>query len=117
MNEWVAPALVIISSILGSSGLFAWISSRNKKTSAMDRLLLGLAYDKIATLGMHYIDRGWITKDEYEDFRKWLFDPYKEIGGNGVAEQIMNQVSNLPFRTHGRYAEIVRSGRTYRESA
>lgn len=106
MNEWVGPVVVLITALLGSSGLFAYLGSRNKTQGAKDRLLLGLAYDKIATLGMHYIERGWITRDEYEEFQKDLYSPYKEMGGNGVAEQIMNQVSNLPFRTHGRYAEI-----------
>jgi hypothetical protein len=106
MNDWVGPLVVLVTALLGSSGLFAYLGSRNKTQGAMVRLLLGLAYDKIATLGMHYIERGWITRDEYEEFHKDLYTPYRDFGGNGVAEQIMNQVSNLPFRTHGRYAQI-----------
>lgn len=65
----------------------------------MTRLLMGLAYDKIQQLGLSYIDRGWISGAEYEDFRKYLYEPYKDFGGNGVAEQIMQQVSNLPLRS------------------
>lgn len=110
MEQWIGPIAVILTSVIGSSGVWAYLASRKKTLSAMDRLLIGLAYDKIVTLGMHYLDRGWITKDEYEYFRKDLYDPYKEIGGNGVTDQIMAQVSNLPFRTHGRYAEIAQIG-------
>lgn len=29
-------------------------------------MLIGLAHDRIVYLGMSYIDRGWITQDEYE---------------------------------------------------
>jgi hypothetical protein len=68
---------------------------------------MGLAYDKITHLGMSYIERGWISKDEYEEFRKYLFDPYKDNGGNGVAEAIMNQVSQLPMRSPNKYSELL----------
>lgn len=60
---------------------------------------MGLAYDKIQQLGMGYIDRGWISVAEYEDFRKYLYEPYRDFGGNGVAEQVMLQVSALPMRS------------------
>ena len=33
--------------VFGSTGFWTWIQSRNRKRSAEDRLLLGLAYDKI----------------------------------------------------------------------
>lgn len=65
----------------------------------MGRLLMGLAYDKITTLGLSYIKRGWISKDEYEDFQRYLYEPYKAFGGNGVAERIMTEVSRIPIRS------------------
>lgn len=71
--------------------------------------MLGLAYEKITNLGLYYIERGWITKDEFEDFRKYLFEPYKELGGNGVGERIMEEVSQLPLKTHRKYADIVQA--------
>lgn len=76
---------------------------------------MGLAYDKITHLGMGYIERGWVTKDEYEDFRKYLYEPYKEFGGNGVAERIMLEVSTLPLKKHSKYAEIVKAKRERQE--
>lgn len=87
----------IIASVGASSGFWAWFSKKSDKKSATSRLLLGLAYDRIITLGMQYIQRGWITKDEYDDFVKYLYAPYKEFGGNGLSEKIMGEVSKLPF--------------------
>jgi hypothetical protein len=59
---------------------------------------MGLAYDKIATIGMAYIERGWVSKDEYEEYLKYLVEPYKELGGNGVADRISREVGGLSFR-------------------
>lgn len=111
VDMWVPLLITSIVSVTASSGFWAYLQARNKAQNAVQRLILGLAYDKIVTLGMFYIERGWITRDEYEDFRKYLYEPYRDCQGNGVAEQIMNQVSGLPFRTHPRYTQIDPQGR------
>lgn len=67
--------------------------------------MMGLAYIELMTLGANYINRGSITRDEYEDYRKYFYDPYKELGGNGVAERIMEAVQQLPI-TSRRYADV-----------
>ena len=46
---------------------------------------------------MSYLDRGYITRDEYENLYQYLYKPYKKVGGNGSAEHIMNQVDKLPI--------------------
>lgn len=101
--QWLPYVLTSVTTVAASSGFWAYIQVKLQKKdttrTAQTRLLLGLAYDKIAQLGLSYIERGWISRDEYEDFRKYLYEPYKDFGGNGVAEQIMHQVSNLPLRT------------------
>ena len=107
MEQWVPLILTAAASIVASSGFWAYIQKRDNQKGATSTLLMGLAYDKIVSLGLSYIERGWISKDEYEDYRKHLFEPYKAIGGNGVAERIMADVSQLPLRSHGRYAEII----------
>lgn len=99
MDQWLPVVVTSATSILASSGMWAYLQKKDSTKSAQSRLLMGLAYDKIQQLGMSYIKRGWISLNEYEDFRKYLFEPYKDFGGNGVAEQIMHQVSNLPMRS------------------
>ncbi len=98
MDEWVKSALTIIAAVGASSGFWAWLQTRDSKKSATTRLLLGLAHDRIIFLGMSYVDRGWITKDEYEGFFKYLYTPYEDFGGNGLAERVMLEVSKLPMR-------------------
>ena len=60
-------------------------------------MLIGLAHDRIVWLGMQYVDRGWITQDEYENLYEYLYKPYEKMGGNGSAKRIMQAVNNLPI--------------------
>lgn len=106
MDVWVRVIVIIMGSVMGSGGLWAYLQSRDTKHSATTRLLMGLAYETITTLGVAYIERGWVTKDEYEELEKYFYKPYKALGGNGVAERIMNEVSHLPFSSHNKYAGI-----------
>jgi hypothetical protein len=69
--------------------------------------MMGIAYDKITSYGVAYIERGWVTKDEYEELRKYYYEPYKALGGNGVAERVMNEVYRLPFSAQNKYAGIL----------
>lgn len=61
-------------------------------------MLVGLAHDRIIFLGMQYIERGWITQDEYENLHEYLYKPYEQMGGNGSAKRIMTEVDTLPIR-------------------
>lgn len=92
-------AASIISAIIGiaaSSGFWSFLQHRHDHKSATKRLLLGLAHDRILFLGSSYVNRGYITKEEYDDLNSYLYEPYKEAGGNGSAEKIMNEVNKLP---------------------
>lgn len=106
MEVWIRSFLIILGSVLGSGGLWAYLQSRDSKRSATDRLMMGIAYEHITTYGIGYINRGYVTKDEYEELTKYFYNPYKELGGNGVAERVMNEVSKLPFNAHDQYAGI-----------
>jgi hypothetical protein len=64
-------------------------------------MLIGLGHDRIMYLGMRYIDRGWITRDEYENLNTYLYEPYKNLGGNGSALRVMQEVNKLPIRDQG----------------
>ena len=64
-------------------------------------MIKGLGHSKIMETGMIYINRGWITKDEYEDLYTYLYEPYKALGGNGSAERIMEEVRKLPIKKRG----------------
>lgn len=98
-EEMVVALIAAISGVITSSGLWAFFQKRSDTNHAHFRLLRGLAYDKIISLGQLYIERGYISKDEYEEYLKYLVEPYKDMGGNGVADRIASEVGRLPFRT------------------
>lgn len=109
MTSWLQTILAIVGAVLASSGFWAYMDHRRSRDSAVTRLMMGLAYDRVTTLGIAYIERGWVTRDEYEEYEKYFVEPYKALGGNGVAERIWLQVRTLPFRPHSRYSEIFRN--------
>lgn len=107
METWLQIALTAFASFAASSGFWAYMQARmqskDQTKDATVRLLMGMAYDRITALGGWYINRGWVTKDEYEELQKYFFEPYIALGGNGTAKRIMAGVTNLPIRTQSRY--------------
>lgn len=99
ITELIVTALA--GFLTASSGFWVYLRNRDEAKNATTRLLMGLAHDKITFFGMQYIDRGFVTKDEYEDLRRYFYEPYIELGGNGTAERIMAALQLLPL-TSGR---------------
>jgi len=102
MDSWLQIVLTVFSSVLASSGLWAYLSKRSEKKDVKTELLIGLAHDRIMFLGISYIDRGYITHDEYENLYNYLYKPYEKMGGNGSAKRIMAEVDRLPMHTHNK---------------
>ncbi|MBQ9003720.1 MAG: hypothetical protein IJ087_17890 [Eggerthellaceae bacterium] len=99
LNPIVNMVLTVVCAVIASNGFWTWWMHRQDKNSATNRLLIGLAHDRIMTLGMQYIHQGSITADEYENFRTYLYEPYHDAGGNGSATKIMAEVDRLPIRS------------------
>lgn len=97
MDFWAQMITTIVCSVLASSGLWAVVSKRMDRKDAKTELLIGMAHDRIMFLGMSYLNRGYITRDEYENLHEYLYNPYKKAGGNGSAEHIMKLVDKLPI--------------------
>ena len=98
MKPWLQTALTVVCAVLASSGFWAWLQARRDKKDAKTRMILGLGHDRIVNLSMRYIDRGWISQDEYEDLIKYLWNPYSEMGGNGTAKRLIQAVEKLPIK-------------------
>lgn len=104
MAPWLQTVITILCAVLASSGFWAYLEHRskakekkNENKDAKSRMLIGLAHDRIIFLGMQYIERGWISQDEYENLYEYLYKPYEEMGGNGSAKRIMTEVNKLPI--------------------
>lgn len=99
MNPHIIETIVTIAvSVLGSSGLWAFLQSKMDKNNSKTKMILGLGHDRIIYLCEVYIKRGYLTHDEYENLYEYLFKPYKGMGGNGTAERLMEEVKKLPVR-------------------
>lgn len=98
MEPWLQIVLTVFSSVLASSGLWTFFSKRAERKDVKTEMLIGLAHDRILYLGMQYIERGWISRDEYENLYEYLYKPYEKLGGNGSAKRVMNEVNSLPIR-------------------
>ena len=97
MDVWVQVAVPLVVAVLTSSGLWAVVAKRVDKGDAERKMLVGLAHDRIIHLGMVYIDRGYITQDEYENLNDYLYAPYEKMGGNGSAKRVIEEVRKLPI--------------------
>lgn len=99
---WSQIIITIFTSVLASSGLWAFLGSRLdrrvERHSAEKEILLGIAHIELVFFGMQYIERGWISKDEY-DTLQYLYKPYKKLGGNGSGTKIMKEIEKLPIRS------------------
>lgn len=102
------PVLTILLAVFASSGIWSVVTiivqfKLNHKNQLddeqrkMNKMVMGLGHDRITFLGMCYINRGYITKDEYEDLVNYLYIPYEALGGNGTAKLIIDRVGKLPI--------------------
>ena len=90
--------ITAITAIAASSGFWAFINRKRNTGSLTRQLLIGLAHDRIVTLSLDYIDRGWITQEEHENLCVFLCNPYLLIGGNGSVLRLMDIINTLPIR-------------------
>lgn len=89
--------IAVLCTLLASSGFWALVMKYLDKKSAKTKMILGLGHDRIIYLCGHYIERGSIMQSEYENLNKYLYEPYKEMGGNGTASRLMDEVRKLPI--------------------
>lgn len=105
MTDVIIAALITGATSSGICSLIAFFIQRHdrKKDTRLDeaKMILGLGHDRIVYLGSRYIERGWITQDEYENLHDYLYLPYSKLGGNGTAERVMQEVKALPLRKGG----------------
>lgn len=89
--------VAVILAFIASSGFWGIVLYRMQKKDNLTKLVLGLAHQEIIRTCLVYIQRGNITKDEYEDLFKYLYKPYEALGGNGTAGKFIAEVEKLPI--------------------
>lgn len=90
----------VITTLLGSSGIWMWAKTRFDRNNSEDQLLLEVAKNQLTVLGRSYLERGYITMDEYEEYEA-EYQLYAALGGNGLAKRVFKQVDELPIMSNG----------------
>lgn len=92
--------LGIIVSVFASTGFWTLINTiyvnRLNKKSVERKALLGLLHEELKARCEEYLRVGKISLQDYEDLRKYVYDPYRDLGGNGTGEDLFNKVKTLP---------------------
>lgn len=112
MTFWQTLLCTLITSIvsfLASSGVWSYKAKKLELAyqeklaqahvdSAVKDMLLGLGHDKILYLTDKYVKRGGLTTRELTNLR-YLYKPYKELGGNGDCETGMAACEKMQIIT------------------
>lgn len=98
--EYLAPLAL---AVFASTGFWQFVINvynlRKQKESKYDKLILGVAYHMIREECEEMLLQGEITTDEYADLKKYLYEPYRAMGGNGTCEKLMKEIEKLPIRS------------------
>ena len=97
LAELANPA---ITALLGGSGIWAWARTRSERNDSEDQLLLQVAKNQLISQGRFYMERGYVTMDEYEEYES-EYKVYAALGGNGLARRVFKQVDDLPIMPSG----------------
>lgn len=95
--EMANPA---VTALLGGSGIWALIKTKADHNDNSAKLLLSVSRNQLIMLGRSYIERGYITIDEYEEYEK-EYQTYSALGGNGLARRVFKQIDELPILPNG----------------
>lgn len=90
----------LITTVLSGPGIWAWAKTRTQRNDDEDKLLLQVAKSQLVSQGREYLNRGYITMDEYEEYES-EYKVYSDLGGNGLARRIFEQVDDLPMMPTG----------------
>ena len=90
----------LITTVLSGPGIWAWAKTRTQRNDSEDKLLLQVAKNQLVSQGRLYLKRGYITMDEYEEYES-EYQVYSNLGGNGLARRIFEQVDELPMMPNG----------------
>lgn len=90
----------LVTTVLSGPGIWAWAKTRTQRNDSEDKLLLQVAKNQLVSQGRVYLKRGYITMDEYEEYES-EYMVYSNLGGNGLARRIFEQVDELPMMPNG----------------
>ena len=116
MNITAETVSTIVVAMFASTGFWALVNNvyqnmRDKK-SVERQALLGLLHEQLMYKCNYFIKMGYISAQDFEDLEKYIYSPYRALGGNGTGERIWSEVCRLPMdkRKNTRPVEVERRG-------
>lgn len=67
-----------------------------ERLSKQENASLASLHDRIYQEGTRLLDKGWASVDEIDNFSH-LYQPYRDLGGNGTGEAMFKRVMDLPL--------------------
>ena len=98
MSTIIIAVITAAAAIFASTGFWAFITKKQDKDTAEQKLLMGLAHDRLINQATKYIHRGYITHEEYDDIQTYLYQPYRNKGGNGTVERLMEELKKVEVK-------------------
>lgn len=95
MNESIWNMIAVV---FACSGFWACVQAFFQNRGKLRMLILGLAFKQIIDSCEFYINRGYISTDEFAELNRYLFEPYQKLGGDGTAQRLIKEVERLPMR-------------------
>jgi hypothetical protein len=96
MNYWITGIITILAGILGSTGFWMLVQNQREKKSKERIAITAMLFMAVKMSCKSCLRRGWVSTEEIEDIEKYMFEPYKSMGGNGTAEMLMKKIKDLP---------------------
>jgi len=95
--------VTIIVAMFASTGFWALVNNiyqdkKKPKDTPERRALLGLLHENLMDKCRFYIKQGCISVEEYEDLQHYIYEPYRDLGGNGTGERALSEVNKLPLK-------------------
>ena len=94
----ITTIVTLIVGMFGSTGFWTYIQNKRIQNSDEQKMIMGLTYISIVKHCEYWIDQGWVDQDDLNDLQKYLYEPYRNKGGNGTAERLFNKCCNLPSK-------------------
>ena len=98
MGTVIIAIISAAAAVFALTGFWTYITHKREKNTAEQKIIMGLAHDKLISQSVRYIQRGFISHEEYGELLKNLYEPYKEMGGNGTVEKMIKGVHDLEVR-------------------
>ena len=95
---WIDYLSGIITALLAVGFRIVWkrVTIVKKENNGIKNGMKALLHNEIMAMGKELVSEGCCTPEQFEEL-EYLYKPYHEdLGGNGSAERMYNQVKELP---------------------